>query len=158
MGFLNAKIKKSLLSSFDEIDNSVRYVNSGGCGFLAKHLYNTLTKKGFKPELVLLVREHSIYESNEHIANKAIIDLFKTDWSHVMVTIKTSKKVFYIDSKGFFDDLTMHPIFSHCHSVDMPFTILDSMLKSKYKGRWNNTFDRSDNKQIKKILVKHLEV
>jgi hypothetical protein len=158
MGFLNAKIKKSLLSSFDEIDNLVRYVNNGGCGFFAKHLYNTLIKKGFKPELVLLVRGNSVCESYEHILNNDISALFKTAWVHVMVKVKTSKKVYYIDSKGIFDDLSTHPIFNNCNCVDMPFAILDTMLKSEYQHKWNNTFNRGDNKQIKKILVKHLEV
>jgi hypothetical protein len=158
MGFLNAKIKKSLLSSFDEIDNSINYVNNGGCGFFAKHLYNTLIKKGFKPELVLLVRGNSVCESYEHILNNNIISLFKTDWVHVMVKIKASKKVYYIDSKGIFDDLSTHPVFGSCYSVAMPFTILDTMLKPRYQYKWNNTFNRGDNKQIKKIFKKHLVV
>jgi hypothetical protein len=158
MGFLNAKIKKSLLSSFDEIDNSINHVNRGGCGFFAKHLYNSLIKKGLKPELILLVHEYSVKNCEKCIVTNNVIDLFKTNWSHVMVKIKTPKKVFYIDNGGFFDDLSNHPTFGKFHYIDMPFNMLDTMLKSRYQYKWNDSFNRSDNKQIKKILKKHLEL
>lgn len=158
MSLLSAKFKIMLTKSFDEINSKVDYVNHGGCGFFAKHLYDALKLKGFEPELVILIRDWSVQSANEHISNNSINKLFNTGWAHVMVKLNVNGKPIYIDVKGIFSKIEDHPTFGHLDVIDLPYKMLGTMLTSKYKRHWNNTFNRLDSKKIKNTLREHLLV
>lgn len=153
MGFLLTKIADSLTKSFEVVNEEIDNVNRGGCGFFAKHIYELLKKKGFNPELVLLVREYAVDDADYYISNNNINDLFNTNWYHVMVRIDG----LFIDCKGFFTKIEQHPTFNDLASVDLPYDMLKVMLSSKYSHRWNPSFDRDDSKIIRKIIKKHLD-
>ena len=158
MGFLSSAESYLLRKAFDEINNEVDNINRGGCGFFAKHVHDCLVKKGFNPELVILVRgEDDVYDAMSHISNNRITDLFRTWWVHVMVKVDGRKPI-YIDSHGYFTDIADHPTFNDCSIVDLPYDMLKRMLGSRYEKRWNCSFNRNDHKKIKKKLEKHLEI
>jgi hypothetical protein len=159
MGFLSVKLRIQLENALYEVNSNIEKVNSGGCGFFAKHLHNALVEKGFNPELVILVADYAVDTANFHVTNNNIKDLFKTNWYHVMVKLnKPNGKPYYIDSYGFFTNLSIHPTFDYCVPVELPYDMLTKMLSSRYKGRWNTRFNRKNSKKIKKILSKNLDI
>lgn len=151
-------IANELYNEYKPINEKVKYINHGGCGIFAEHLYCTLIKLGLNPSLGVITRNakgmmeriiawrshngviaESIYEVNHGCA---CVD-------HVVVILEGK----IIDSEGVYNSYKeiKDGRYSEYEITD---TLCLKVLRSwNNEGNfWNWFFDRSNIKLIEKKL------
>ena len=141
------QIISTLVSEFQKINNSHRYINRGGCGIFAEFAYRSLVKIGLKPKLAVITRQGmSKTEVKMNLRNNS--GAYEIPFSHIVLVL--DKK--YIDSTGAYDDYkSITRLYEdHLCVVGMDIDHLSDWNADPYN--WNNMFDRKQIPSIKKKI------
>lgn len=128
--------KTELLDTLHEmvkpINQRVPYINCGGCGIFAEHLYNALSQLKLKPKLVVLTNDRVMMI--KRIKGKANFD--DANIKHIVIRVGE----WYIDSKQMILSIEGFGYSGSQFTDSLPIEVLTKWNKN-YE-QWNDTFDR----------------
>ena len=142
-----------LVNNYQNINETVRNINRGGCGIFAEKLYNILLKFGNKPKLLVITTDAEGLKtriSGETSMGGAL--------EHIVVQVGK----YYYDSQGRYTNHLKIGTYGKTDLVELP---LDVLVKwNAQSWRWNDCFNRRSIKTIEtklnnvyKKVVNHLE-
>ena len=136
-------------------------LNAGGCGLVAEHLYRLLVKMGYKPEIIILVRDYIYNDMETYImdinAKRDKLDIKKAvfqnapAFSHIIIKVDNH----YIDSNGIYTSPKKVKDFegeAALYGADYDF--LCAMNRSPI---WNYMFNRTAGKKKLETRFKRIE-
>jgi hypothetical protein len=134
---------KRLVENYTNINSIVPNINCGGCGIFAEALYNSLTKLGNKPKLIVLTNNPTYMRLciREDIGINSL-------W-HIIVKVGN----YYYDSNGRFSsvsDIIKKYDYPNLTCVDVPIERLAEWNKDK--SIWNSKFNRAHINKVHNVL------
>lgn len=104
MGQLTAKHKDEIVYKFYDHFRKIPFLNRGGCGVFAKFLFDRLVELGYKPQLILHLKNNTAKSSQKlvkqletsNMANCLNLERCGIIWYHTTVRIGD----IYIDANG----------------------------------------------------------
>lgn len=143
---------KKIVFNFYEVLKHIKFINCGGCGVFAKTLHEILINLGYKPKIVLHIKDHTTVPNYKEVysqlkKNKGDIitsdDFYRADINWFHISIKIGRTCY--DSNGVYAPT------ENLKYVVISETTLQTMLKNP--ADWHPYFNRRHGvPQIKKAL------
>ena len=149
---------KEFVNEYVSINQRIKYINFGGCGVFAEHLYDKLELLGFKPKLVVFTNSCKELEKRLSLDEKKMIDYWKGMFYHIMIMVDG----YYVDCKWCSSEI---PALYTKHEISKKLDI-GTLRYINQLPIWNSTFDRDNipviikrlDKAYKKFTTKSLVV
>lgn len=130
----HSEVLNVLYEGYKILNFQITFLNIGGCGFFAEHLYKLLVKLGFKPKLLALTPTPE--------ALTIAIDLESVCFDAYIVHIVVKLGKYYVDSTGFY---AYKKDLASCHNYQ-EFETKCCNLPIETLEKWNGTEDFWDKK------------
>jgi len=137
---MRAFVAKNHLPAILQKIDKIPHINYGGCGVVAYHLADYLTKAGFKPKVIYMSHCHD-YLGVHSLRNNEV-----DSCAHAYVQVGQ----YYYDSEGRW---SISDVREEYNSYIFTELSLEQAKRCAYTAdTWNDTFDRRRIRTIKRIL------
>ena len=149
------KINPTFINHLAEIiSENINQLNSGGCGIFAEYIGQEFERYGIDYQILLCDEPHKSFEdwknSVQNALNNKEYNKFRLSASHFLIMVNgyifdgyglVGVKV--MGNYNWYENTTYKPIGSYT---------LDEMRIANKLGRWNNSYDRTQNDKLNKPI------
>lgn len=137
------------------VSSKVYEINYGGCGIFADFLYQVVSGKGYKCQVICL-DSHAGHTTKEHLGNLRRITIRDMDsifaYNHICLQIGN----YYFDSYRC-ERVSKDRIFDEQYQKLGQISMDKLQYLVSLEWKWNDLYDRSQNKRLKRLLSESLE-
>lgn len=157
----------TLFNLAHELETSIKWPNSGGCGIIALEVASYLDRhydcaiKVINSDLEPVKSFKHIFADNPFMIIEGDADVWHEEYDvwfmHIVLQIKLGKKKYIFDTHGLHPKKVYNKEFNHWGKImrgRMPQETM--MLLNDNKDNWNSSFNRRQIPKIRRIVRAHL--